>query len=175
MNEKKLRKSPVTIILFVLAAIMLIYALYLVGSTIAYIVNYYAQYGMSPQLGESVGYVLQSTYQPLGLAILIGAAGFILKEVRALNPANYVTKEEIAVAKAAKTVEVATEEVATEETEEVTEAEETVAETAEEVEAVAEEAEAATEELEAVAEEAEEVAEESEKSENGVHVEKFKF
>lgn len=169
MNEKKLRKSPVTIILFVLAAIMLIYALYLVGSTIAYIVNYYAQYGMSPQLGESVGYVLQSTYQPLGLAILIGAAGFILKEVRALNPANYVTKEEIAVAKAAKTVEVATEEVATEETEEVTEAEETVAETAEEVEA------AATEELEAVAEEAEEVAEESEKSENGVHVENFKF
>lgn len=159
MNEKKLRKSPVTIILFVLAAIMLVYTLYLVGSTIAYIINYYAQYGMSPQIGESVGYVLQAVYQPLSLAALLGAAAFILKEVRALNPANYVTKEELEAAKAAKkAVKNATKEVEVETAEAKEEANEEVAEEAKE-------------------EVAEEVAEETEeeKNDSDVHVQKFEF
>lgn len=102
MNEKKLRKSPVVIALYVVAALVLIYAVYLVGSTVSYISSYYGQYGATPGVGETVGYVMQSVYQPLVMAILLGAAGYILNEVRALNPAYYATKEEIEAAKAAK-------------------------------------------------------------------------
>lgn len=102
MNEKKLRKSPVVIALYVVAALVLIYAVYLVGSTVSYISSYYGQYGATPGFGETVGYVMQSVYQPLVMAILLGAAGYILNEVRALNPAYYATKEEIEAAKAAK-------------------------------------------------------------------------
>ena len=102
MNEKKLRKSPVVIALYVVAALVLIYSVYLVGSTVSYISSYYGQYGATPGFGETVGYVMQSVYQPLVMSILLGAAGYILNEVRALNPAYYATKEEIEAAKAAK-------------------------------------------------------------------------
>lgn len=102
MNEKKLRKSPVVIALYAVAALVLIYSVYLVGSTVSYIASYYGQYGATPGFGETVGYVMQSVYQPLVMAILLGAAGYILNEVRALNPAYYATKEEIEAAKAAK-------------------------------------------------------------------------
>ena len=102
MNEKKLRKSPVVIALYAVAALVLIYSIYLVGSTVSYIASYYGQYGATPGLGETVGYVMQSVYQPLVMAILLGAAGYILNEVRALNPAYYATKEELEALKAAK-------------------------------------------------------------------------
>ena len=102
MNEKKLRQSPIVIALYVLAVLVLIYAFYQVGSTVKYIASYYSQYGMSPSFGESVGYVLSAVYQPLVMAILLGAAGYILNEVRALNPAYYATKEELEAIKAAR-------------------------------------------------------------------------
>lgn len=102
MNEKKLRKSPVVIALYVLAALTLVYSFYLIGSTISYIISYYSSYSMNPEIGETVTYVLQSVYQPLIGAVLLAAAAFTLNEVRALNPAYYATDEEIAAAKAAK-------------------------------------------------------------------------
>lgn len=102
MNEKKLRQSPIVIALYALAVLVLIYAFYQVGSTVKYIASYYSQYGMSPSFGEAAGYVLSAVYQPLVMAILLGAAGYILNEVRALNPAYYATKEELEAIKAAR-------------------------------------------------------------------------
>ena len=102
MNEKTLKKSPVVIVLYVVAALMLIYDFYLIGSTISQITSYYAAYGVAPALGEVLGYIIQTALQPLVMTILLGAAAFILNEVRALNPANYATKEELEAAKAAK-------------------------------------------------------------------------
>lgn len=102
MSEKKLIKSPVVIALYVIAALVLVYCFYLIGSTVSYINSYYSSYSMSPQAGEIITYVLQSVYQPLIGAVLLAVAGYILNEVRALNPAYYATEEEIAAAKAAK-------------------------------------------------------------------------
>lgn len=118
MNEKKLRKSPIVIALYAVAALILIYAFYLVGSTFSQIAAYYSSYNMTPGFTETAGYILQAVYQPLVMAILLAAAGYILNEVRALNPAYYATKEEIEAAKAAKAAKKAAKKA---ETEEVTE------------------------------------------------------
>ncbi|MCQ2567368.1 MAG: Rho termination factor N-terminal domain-containing protein [Mogibacterium sp.] len=100
--EKKLRKSPVVIALYVIAALVLVYACYLAGGTVSQINEYYAAYGMTAKAGEFISYILQSVYMPLIMAVLLFAAGKILNEVRALNPAYYATSDEIAQAKAAK-------------------------------------------------------------------------
>ena len=102
MKEKKLTKSPVVIALYVISALLLVYCVYLVASTVAYVISYYSSYSMSPAFGETLNYVLQSVYQPLTLTVVVFAAAKILNEVRALNPAYYATEEEIAAAKAAK-------------------------------------------------------------------------
>ncbi|MBQ0017862.1 MAG: hypothetical protein KBS63_01440 [Clostridiales bacterium] len=100
--EKRLRKSPVVIALYVLAALAMVYSCYLIGSTISYINSYYSQYGMSAKAGETISYVLQTVFQPFTTAVLLYAGGAILSAVRALNPANYATEDEIAKEKAAK-------------------------------------------------------------------------
>lgn len=100
--EKKLRKSPVVITLYVIAALILVYVCYLAGGTVSQINEYYAAYGMSAKAGEFISYILQAVYMPLIMAVLVFAAGKILSEVRALNPAYYATDDEIAQAKAAK-------------------------------------------------------------------------
>ena len=102
MNNKTLRKSPVVIGLYVCAALLLIYAIVQAGGSIKYVVSYYSQYEMTPNFAETAGYVLSSVYQQIVLAVLLAAAGYILNEVRALNPAYYATKEELEAAKAAK-------------------------------------------------------------------------
>lgn len=102
MNEKKLRKSPIVIALYVLAVLVLVYAAVLAVGSVKYVVSYYSQYSMSPAFGETVSYVLSSVYQPLIMAVLVAVAGYILNEVRALNPAYYATKEELEAIKAAK-------------------------------------------------------------------------
>ena len=148
--EKKLRKSPVVIALYVIAALTLAYSFYLIGSAVSYMVSYYSSYSMTPGTGELISYALQSGYQPIVLAVLLAAVAYTLNEVRALNPAYYATAEEIAAAKAKKvapTVEIEgeTAEIAAEN-----------AEAAEEVEAI----EVAEDAVEVVAEEVtEEVAE----------------
>lgn len=100
--EKKYIKSKLVIALYVVAALLLIYGCYLIGSTIAYVISYYSSYSMSPAFSETVGYVLQAAYQPLVLAAIVFAGAKILNEVRMLNPGYYATEEEIAAAKAAK-------------------------------------------------------------------------
>ncbi len=155
--EKKLRKSPVVIALYVIAALILVYVCFLAGGTVSQINEYYAAYGMSAKAGEYISYILQAVYMPLIMAVLVFAAGKILDEVRALNPAYYATDDEIAQAKAAK--KAAKAEKAAEKA--VEKAEEKVAEAEERAEEVivfgAKEAEEETVVVEAVEEVAEEV------------------
>lgn len=102
MNEKKLRQSPVVIVLYVFAVLGLAYSCYLIGNTVSYINSYYDSYGMTAETSEIITYVLQTVFQPLMLSVLAFAGAVILNEVRALNPANYASDDEIAQAKAAK-------------------------------------------------------------------------
>ena len=155
--EKKLRKSPVVIALYVIAALTLVYAFYLIGSAVSYMVSYYSSYSMTPGAGELIGYALQSGYQPIVLAVMLAAVAYTLNEVRALNPAYYATAEALAAAKAKKvapTVEIEGE---------TTEAAANAVEAAEETEAI----EVAEDAVEVVAEaaETEEVAEVAEAEE----------
>lgn len=94
-KEKKFRKSAVTVICFVLAAAMLIYACYQAGTTIKQINEYYAQYGMKATPIEYITYVLQSTMATLINAIVLFMLAAIHLEVRKGNPANYLSDEDI--------------------------------------------------------------------------------
>ena len=95
-NEKKFIQSPVAIICYVLAALMLIYACYQGGSTVNQINEYYAGYGMSAKPTEYVMYVFQAMLEPVFHAIVIFMVGYILTAVRKLDPKNYKTVAEIA-------------------------------------------------------------------------------
>lgn len=98
---KKLKKSPLTYICYVLAVLSLGYCVVLAQSTISQIVEYYAAYDMSPMASEIITYLLQTCMSPLAIAFLLLMAGVIYNEVRKANPANWLTEEEIA-AKAKK-------------------------------------------------------------------------
>ena len=99
---KKFRKSPVAIACYVLAALLAVYFVTVVVSTITTINEYYASYGMSATAGEVISYLLQNGVSPFTSALLTFMAGFILEEVRKNNPANWMTDEELAEAKEAK-------------------------------------------------------------------------
>ena len=101
-NEKKFIQSPVAIICYVVAALMLVYACYQGGSTVKQINEYYAGYGMSAKASEYVMYVLQAMLEPLFHAIVIFMAGYILTAVRKLDSKNYKTAAEIIEAAEAK-------------------------------------------------------------------------
>ena len=100
--EKKYRRSPISIACYVLAAAMLVYVCYLIGSTIQTINTYYAQYGMSAQPMEYITYTLQAALQPIVYTVVFFMLGCILDAVRMNNENNYKTDEELAQAAAAK-------------------------------------------------------------------------
>lgn len=104
MKDKKLKQSPVVIALYVLALLGLAYTFIQIGSTVKYIVSYYSSYGMKPGFSEVLNYVMQAVFQPLSSSILIAAAAYILNAVRALNPSNYISKEELSAIKTTKKV-----------------------------------------------------------------------
>lgn len=99
---KKLRKSPIVIALYAIAAAGLIYTFYVIGSAASYIQSYYSSYGMSAGGGEIFKYVLQNALNPFMTSAVLFAAAYILNEVRALNPAYYATEQEIKESKEAK-------------------------------------------------------------------------
>ena len=84
-SEKKFIQSPVAIICYVLAAIMLIYACFQAGSTVQQINEYYSGYGMTAKPSEYIAYVLQAMMQPLLYAVTIFMLGYILNAVRKMN------------------------------------------------------------------------------------------
>ena len=94
---QKLKKSPVSIVCYVIAALALIYCFYVLGTAYKTVADYYAAYNMQPQLKEVVTYVLQTGLAPLTSAITLFMAAYILDSVRKLDPNNYVTVEDKAV------------------------------------------------------------------------------
>ena len=167
---KKFRKSPIAIACYVIAALVAVYFIAIMFSTIHSINEYYATYQMKAGLGETLGYLLQNGLGPLTNAIVIFMAGFILDEVRKLNPANWMTEEEIAEAREARQLareekQAAKGEAAKIKAGIITEEEAAEAKATESVEAVFvnsdEETEAVPEEA---AEEAEEIAEAAEET-----------
>ena len=99
---KKYRRNWVAAVCYGLAAAMLIYVCYQVGSTVKQINEYYAQYGMSAQPIEYITYCLQTAMEPLFYTITFFMFGYILDEVRKNNKAYYLTDEEVVELAAAK-------------------------------------------------------------------------
>lgn len=101
-TKKKFRRSAATVICYVLAALMLIYTCYQIGSTIHMINEYYAQYGMSATPLEYFTYISQNALTPLINAVVFFMLAKILDEVRKNNPANYKSDDDIIEEDAAK-------------------------------------------------------------------------
>ena len=101
-TEKKFRRSAITTIGYVLAALMLIYTCYQIGNTVHTINEYYAQYGMKATPLEYLTYVGQNALNPLIYAALLFLISAVHNEVRKNNPANYLSDEDIVEADAAK-------------------------------------------------------------------------
>ena len=99
---KKFRRSPVAIACYVIAALLAVYFLAVIFSTLSTINEYYAQYDMRAGFGETFGYLMQNGMSIFVNALLVFMAGFILETVRKLNPSNWMTDEEIAEAREAK-------------------------------------------------------------------------
>lgn len=110
MNEKKFIRSKIAIACYVLAGLLLVYTFYTIGSTIAYLAQYFQAYGTSftANIKDSLAYLLQSAYQPLTYAVTVFMGGYILETIRRKDEANYLTAEEVkqlAAQKAAKKAE----------------------------------------------------------------------
>ena len=92
---KKLKKSPVSIVCYVIAALSLIYALYALVSGYSYLNSYFSAYGTSigANLGDAATYMLSQSFTPLCFAVMVFMCGHINEGVRALNPENYVEVE----------------------------------------------------------------------------------
>ena len=101
-DGKKYRRSAVSVVCYVIAALMFGYVCYQIGTTVQTINEYYAQYGMSAQPLEYVTYTLQSALQPIVYTIVIFMLGYILDAVRRNNKAYYLTDEEVLEAKEEK-------------------------------------------------------------------------
>lgn len=101
-NTKKYRRNAVAVIVYIFAAIMLLYTCYLAGSTIAQINEYYAQYGMTAKPSEYFTYVGQSALTPLFNTVVLFMLAYILDAVRKTDPKNWMTDAEFEEAKIAK-------------------------------------------------------------------------
>lgn len=101
-DDKKYRRSVVSVACYVIAILMFGYVCYQIGTTVQTINEYYAQYGMSAQPLEYVTYTLQSALQPIVYTIVIFMLGYILDAVRRNNKAYYLTDEEVLEAKEEK-------------------------------------------------------------------------
>lgn len=93
---KKYRRSKVATVCYVLAALMMVYTCYQIGNTIYTINQYYGQYDMKATPNEYFTYIMQNGLEPLIHTVVFFMLGFILDEVRKLNPANWLSDEDIA-------------------------------------------------------------------------------
>lgn len=99
---KQFRKSPIAIACYVISVLILAYCLYVCANAIGYVNQYFASMGMPAEFGVTLEYIIQSGLSPFVSAVTVFMAGFILEEVRKLNPANWKTEDEIAEEKEAK-------------------------------------------------------------------------
>ena len=101
-DEKKYRRSAVSVACYVIAALLFGYVCYQIGTTVNTINEYYESYGMSARPIEYVTYTLQSALQPIMYMIVVFMLGYILDAVRRNNKAYYLTDEEVLEEKEAK-------------------------------------------------------------------------
>lgn len=96
--KKNLKKSKLSITFYVIACILLVYAVYSIFGSIAYLNTYFKTYGTSlgANLGDAIPYILSNSIVYLIYAILVFIGAVVYDEVRALNPANCYTKAELA-------------------------------------------------------------------------------
>ncbi len=174
---KQFRKSPIAIACYVISVLILAYCLYVCANAIGYVNQYFASMGMPAEFGVTLEYIIQSGLSPFVSAVTVFMAGFILEEVRKLNPSNWRTEDEIAEEKEAKKMAREAKQIAKgeaakakadakAEAEAEARAEARAEETAEEAEAefsavVAEDAEELIDEAEELSDTVEEVAEET--------------
>jgi len=117
MEKRKLKKSKLNIILYVISALILVYGVYTITTVVEYL-NVSAQsYDITGF--EAFNYILSSVINYFVYALLIYVAAVIHNGVRALNPANYLSEAEAEAKEAAKLQKEADKE--TDEKEEVTE------------------------------------------------------
>lgn len=64
-NEKKYRRSALSIVCYAVAALMILYIIYMMGNTVAQVNQYYAQYQMKAQITDYFTYILQTIISPL--------------------------------------------------------------------------------------------------------------
>ena len=167
MNNKKLKRSKVTIGLYVCTGIVSVYALYAIFNSISYLRNYFKTYGstIGQHFGDALSYILNQSLSYIVFAVLLFTVSVVLTEVRKLNPDNYMSAEELALieaAKAEKGIKTAGAQVE-EDSSDAMDSDETAEETeasSDSVESEAEEAEAEAVESAEVHEEAQEADEE---------------
>ena len=104
MNNKKLKRSKVTIGLYVCTGIVSVYALYAIFNSISYLRNYFKTYGstIGQHFGDALSYILNQSLSYIVFAVLLFTVSVVLTEVRKLNPDNYMSAEELALIEAAK-------------------------------------------------------------------------
>lgn len=167
MNNKTLKRSKVTIGLYVCTGIVSVYALYAIFNSISYLRNYFKTYGstIGQHFGDALSYILNQSLSYIVFAVLLFTVSVVLTEVRKLNPDNYMSAEELALieaAKAEKGIKTAGAQVE-EDSSDAMDSDETAEETeasSDSVESEAEEAEAEVVESAEVHEEAQEADEE---------------
>lgn len=125
MEKGNLKKSKLTIALYVLASLILVYGVYNIVVVVEYINTTAQTYEITAM--DAFNYLVSSVINYFVYAILIYAAAVINDGIRALNPANYLTEAEIEAKEAAKAEKAAakaaieTKEVSAENKEEVEE------------------------------------------------------
>lgn len=107
---KKLKKSPISIVCYVLAALALVYCVYAIGAAIVYLNSYFTAYGTSigANLKDAFTYIVGQSFTPLTSGVLLFMTGHINDSIRSMNPDNYVevaSKTEAKVASKAETAE----------------------------------------------------------------------
>lgn len=91
--NKVYKQSPIVIVCYVLAALMILYACFTAGNTVKQINEYYSAYGMSASAKEYITYIAQALIEPLIHAFTFFMAGYILTAVRKLDSKNYVSEK----------------------------------------------------------------------------------
>lgn len=96
MDKKMLKKSKFEIVMYVISGLLCVYTVYMLYSTVTYLVSYFTQYGQSlaSNFGTAFGYILTQCLVYLVYAILTFAIARVYREVRKANPENYLTAAE---------------------------------------------------------------------------------
>lgn len=102
MKEKKYIKSTLVTVLYVVAIVVLAYAVFQLVSTVVAIADYGKQAGQAVPFKDAFNALLQAAFQPLVSAVLVFVGAKIYDAVRILNPKNYATEAELLAAKKAK-------------------------------------------------------------------------